>query len=164
MSARVRIDRQSPDVYSAMNRVVKVVREQATAAGLDRALIELVNMRASQINGCENCLDAHWRAGTAAGLTPQKLALLPAWRDSQLYDDRERAALAIAEAVTSPAAGPHLDDEQYAAVREDLTDDETSMLIWAAITINSYNRISILSRHPVPVRDAEGRAVAGGRT
>ena len=88
MSARVRIDRQSPDVYSAMNRVVKVVREQAMAAGLDRALLELVNMRASQINGCETCLDAHWRAGTAAGLTPQKLALLPAWRDSQLYDDR----------------------------------------------------------------------------
>lgn len=157
MSARVRIDRQSPEVYSAMTRVVKVVREQATAAGLDRALLELVNMRVSQINGCETCLDTHWRAGTAAGVTPQKLALLPAWRDSELYDDRERAALAIAETVTS-TAGPHLDDEQYAAVRKDLTDDETSMLIWASITINSFNRISILSRHPVPVRDADGRA------
>lgn len=162
MSDRVRIDRQSPEVFSAMTRAVAVVREQAAAAGLDRALVELVNMRVSQINGCETCLDTHWRAGTAAGLTPQRMTLLPAWRDSQLYDDRERAALELAEAVTLTARA-HLDDEQYAAARKCLSDDETSMLIWVAITINSFNRISIMSRHPVPERDAEGRTVAKGR-
>ena len=163
MSTRVRIDRQSPEVATAMGRVVTVVREQAAAAGLDRALLELVNVRVSQINGCETCLDTHWRAGTAAGLTPQKMALLPAWRDSRLYGARERAALELAEAVTLPA-GPHLDDEQYAAARTDLTDDETSLLVWAAITINTYNRISILSRHPVPERDAEGGTVGRGQS
>lgn len=152
------IDRQSPEVFRAMTGVVAKVREHAEAAGLDRALLELVNVRVSQINGCETCLDTHWRAGIAAGLTPQRMALLPAWRDSGLYDDRERAALGLAEAVTRTADG-HLDDETYAALCEDLGADEVSMLIWAAITINTFNRVSILSRHPVPRRDADGRAV-----
>ncbi|MER5674064.1 carboxymuconolactone decarboxylase family protein [Pseudonocardia alni] len=155
---RVWIDKQTPEVFRAMTDVVAVVRERAAAAGVDRDLLELVNLRVSQINGCETCLDTHWRAGLAAGLTPQRMALLPAWRDSALYDDRERAALGLAEAVTR-TAGTHLDDDAYAAVRGDLTDDEVSVLVWAAITINAFNRVSILSAHPVPERDADGRVV-----
>lgn len=155
---RVWIDKQTPEVFRAMTDVVAVVRERAAAAGVDRDLLELVNLRVSQINGCETCLDTHWRAGLTAGLTPQRMALLPAWRDSALYDDRERAALGLAEAVTR-TAGTHLDDAAYAAVRGDLTDDEVSVLVWAAITINAFNRVSILSAHPVPERDADGRVV-----
>ncbi|WP_308816444.1 carboxymuconolactone decarboxylase family protein [Pseudonocardia alni] len=155
---RVWIDKQTPEVFRAMTDVVAVVRERAAAAGVGRDLLELVNLRVSQINGCETCLDTHWRSGLAAGLTPQRMALLPAWRDSALYDDRERAALGLAEAVTR-TAGTHLDDDAYAAVRGDLTDDEVSVLVWAAITINAFNRVSILSAHPVPERDADGRVV-----
>jgi AhpD family alkylhydroperoxidase len=155
---RVWIDKQTPEVFRAMTDVVAVVRERAAAAGVDRDLLELVNLRVSQINGCETCLDTHWRSGLAAGLTPQRMALLPAWRDSALYDDRERGALGLAEAVTR-TAGTHLDDDAYAAVRGALTDDEVSVLVWAAITINAFNRVSILSAHPVPERDADGRVV-----
>ena len=158
MTARVWIDKQSPEVFSAMTRVVTVVREQAARAGLDRALLELVNVRVSQINGCATCLDQHWRQAVAAGLTPQRLAVLPAWQDVDLFDGRERAALELAEAVTRTADG-HLDDDAYTRARADLTDDETSMLVWAAITINSFNRISILSGHPIRERDADGRVV-----
>lgn len=162
MSGRVWIDKQTPDAFAAMKQVVRTVRDAADAAGIDRALLELVNVRASQINGCETCLDVHWRAAVAAGVTPQRLALLPAWRDSRIYDARERAALEIAEAVTLTAR-THLDDEAYAKAREGLDDGETSVLVWASITINAFNRISILSRHPVPERDAQGRTTAGAQ-
>ncbi|BBG03671.1 MULTISPECIES: carboxymuconolactone decarboxylase family protein [Pseudonocardia] len=160
MSGRVLIDKQNPEVYAAMRRAVRTVRDAAEAAGIDRALMELLNVRVSQLNGCEICLDIHSRAAITAGVTPQRLALLPAWRESRIYDARERAALEIAEAVTLTAA-THLDDEAYAKARSGLTDDETSALIWAAITINAFNRISILSRHPVPERDAQGRTTTG---
>ncbi|GAA1386214.1 carboxymuconolactone decarboxylase family protein [Pseudonocardia kongjuensis] len=153
MSGRVLVDKQTPEVFSAMKQVSRTVREAADAAGIGRALLELLNVRVSQINGCEFCLDVHWRAAVAAGVTPQRIALLPAWRDSRLFDDRERAALEIAEAVTL-TAGPHLDEEAYAKARAGLDDDETSVLIWAAITINAFNRVSVLSRHPVPERPA----------
>ncbi|MEV1292008.1 carboxymuconolactone decarboxylase family protein [Pseudonocardia sp. NPDC049635] len=161
MTGRVLIDKQSPEVFAAMKQVVRTVRDAAEAAGIDRALLELLNVRVSQINGCEFCLDVHWRAAVAAGVTPQRLALLPAWRDSRLYDDRERAALEIAEAVTR-TAGAHLDDEAYAKARAGLDDDETAVLVWASITINAFNRVSILSRHTVPERDAQGRTTAAG--
>lgn len=149
--SRVSIDKQSPTVYRAIGGVAVEIGNRAAQIGLDRSILELVNIRVSQLNRCAFCLDLHSHRALAAGETPQRIAVLPAWREVDLYSDRERAALEIAEAVTQ-VNGEHLDDEQYALLRRFLSDDEISLLVWGAVTINAFNRVSILSGHRVRER------------
>lgn len=145
---RVYIDKQTPTVYKALSKTAAELRIRAQAADLTRTTLELVNIRVSQLNGCLFCLDLHTRVALEEGETTQRIAVLPAWREAELFSDVERAALEIAEAVTL-VAEEHLSDEEYAAAREHLTDDQISVLIWSAIMINAFNRVSILSRHPI---------------
>ncbi|MEW2163715.1 carboxymuconolactone decarboxylase family protein [Streptomyces sp. NPDC007084] len=145
---RVFVDKQSPKAYQALVETAEAVRTVAADAGLDRVLVELVNLRVSQINGCAYCLDVHTRAALRAGDTARRLGVLAAWRETELFTGRERAALALAEATTDPANSA-AQDTAYAAAREVLSDDEISAVIWVAITINAFNRVSVLSRHPV---------------
>ncbi|MGW3264223.1 carboxymuconolactone decarboxylase family protein [Streptomyces sp. NPDC001056] len=147
-SRRVFVDKRSPRAYRALTRTAEEVRAVAADAGLDRRLVELVNLRVSQINGCAYCLDVHTRAALRAGETTQRLGVLPAWRDTELFSPRERAALALAEATTSPAdaAAQH---DAYDDARRVLTDDEISAVVWVTITINAFNRVSIMSKHLV---------------
>jgi AhpD family alkylhydroperoxidase len=152
---RVHIDKQSPKAYQALVQTADAVRGTATEAGLDRILVELINLRVSQINGCAYCLHVHTRAARRAGETDQRLGVLPAWRDTEVFTDRERAALALAEATTSPADAD-AQERAYAAARAVFTDDEVSAVVWVAITINAFNRVSILSKHPVRTPPAAG--------
>ncbi|MFD5370059.1 carboxymuconolactone decarboxylase family protein [Streptomyces sp. NPDC127103] len=145
---RVYLDKQSPAAYRALVHTADAVRATAAEAGLDRILVELVNLRVSQINGCASCLDVHTRAALRAGETTRRLGVLPAWRDTELFTARERAALALAEATTDPA-DRLAQDRAYGAARAVLDDEEISAVIWVAIAINAFNRVSILSRHPV---------------
>ncbi|MFD8868482.1 carboxymuconolactone decarboxylase family protein [Streptomyces sp. NPDC059590] len=145
---RVFIDKQSPQVYSAMVQTAEAVRATAAEAGLDRQLVELVNLRVSQINGCAFCLNLHTKAALRAGETAQRLGVLAAWRDTEVFTPRERAALALAEATTSPADAA-AQEAAYGVARQALTDDEISAVIWVAIAINAFNRVSIMSKHPV---------------
>ncbi len=145
---RIFIDKQSPKVYHALTETAEAARATAADAGLDRVLVELVNLRVSQINACAYCLGVHTRAALRAGETPQRLGVLAAWRDTELFTARERAALALAEATTEPANAA-LQEDAYDAARRVFTDDELSAVIWAAITINAFNRVSVLSKHPV---------------
>jgi AhpD family alkylhydroperoxidase len=140
--------KQSPQAYRSFRESATVVRAVAADAGLDRILVELINLRVSQINGCAYCLSTHSRAALRAGENVQRLGVLPAWRDTELFTPRERAALALAEATTSPADTAAQEDA-YESAREVLTDDEISAVIWVAIAINAFNRVSILSKHPV---------------
>ncbi|MFI8263757.1 MULTISPECIES: carboxymuconolactone decarboxylase family protein [unclassified Streptomyces] len=145
---RIYVDKQSPAAYRALVKTADAVRTTATEAGLDRMLVELVNLRVSQLNGCAVCLDVHTRAALRAGETTRRLGVLAAWRDTELFTARERAALALAEATTHPADAL-AQERAYARAREVLDDDEISAVIWVAITINAFNRVSILSKHPV---------------
>ncbi|MEU1670344.1 carboxymuconolactone decarboxylase family protein [Streptomyces sparsogenes] len=145
---RVFVDKQSPRAYGALAQTAEAVRAVAAEAGLDRILVELVNLRVSQINGCAYCLHLHTKAALRAGETTQRLGVLPAWRDTEVFTPRERAALALAEATTSPADAA-AQEAAYAVARPVLTDDEISAVIWVAITINAFNRVSIMSKHPV---------------
>ncbi|MET9111174.1 carboxymuconolactone decarboxylase family protein [Streptomyces zhihengii] len=151
--ARVWIDKQDPQTYRALTETARSVREAARAAGLERTLVELVCVRVSQINGCAVCLHVHVRAALRQGETAQRVAVLPAWRDSGLFTDRERAALTLAESVTTL---PHsrVQDQDYAEAAEHLTAAEISAVAWAAIVMNAFNRLSIVSRHPVPPQPA----------
>ncbi|WP_220296631.1 carboxymuconolactone decarboxylase family protein [Streptomyces sp. MBT84] len=142
------IDKQSPKAYHALLQTSETVRATAADAGLDRTLVELINLRVSQLNHCAYCLDIHTRAALRAGETTQRLGVLAAWRDTEVFTPQERAALALAEAVTDPSDAA-AQESAYAAAREVLTDDQVSAVIWVAITINAFNRVSILSRHPV---------------
>ncbi|MFI8324997.1 carboxymuconolactone decarboxylase family protein [Streptomyces sp. NPDC085529] len=145
---RIFLDKQTPDAFKAYVRTAQTVRAAADEAGLDRILVELVNLRVSQLNGCAYCLDTHTRAALAAGETPRRLGVLAAWRDTQVFTPRERAALALAEATTHPADAD-AQERAYAEAREVLDDAALSAVIWVAITINAFNRVSILSKHPV---------------
>ncbi|MGW2254208.1 carboxymuconolactone decarboxylase family protein [Kitasatospora sp. NPDC001660] len=145
---RVFIDKQTPKAYRALLATAESVHAAAADAGLDRKLVELVNLRVSQVNGCAYCLNVHTRAALQAGDTTQRLGTLPAWRDTELFTPQERAALALAEATTTPSDAA-AQEAAYGAARDVLTEEQISAVIWVAITINAFNRVSILSKHPV---------------
>jgi AhpD family alkylhydroperoxidase len=141
------IDKFDPDVFRAMVRAAQAAGAAAERAGLPAGLVELVNMRVSQINGCAYCLRVHTRAALEAGETVQRLGLLPAWRDTEVFTPAERAALALAEATTNLQDSAR--GAAAAAARPDLTDEQISAVLWVAISINAFNRVSIMSGHPV---------------
>jgi AhpD family alkylhydroperoxidase len=113
--------------------------------GLDRSLLNLVKMRASQINGCAYCLDMHSKDARAEGETEQRLYVLDAWRETRFYSARERAALAWTEALTL-IADTHAPDDVYRRLREQFSEREIADLSLAIVAINGWNRIAIGSR------------------
>ena len=121
--------------------------------GLEQSLIELVKMRASQINGCAFCLNMHSQDARKNGETEQRLYLLDAWRETELFSDRERAALAWAEALTL-VSQTHAPDEVYAQVRAQFSDADLANLTLLIGIINTWNRIAIGFRAPLPVAKA----------
>jgi AhpD family alkylhydroperoxidase len=112
--------------------------------GLEHGLLELVKIRASQINGCAFCIDMHTKDARAAGEPEQRIYALNAWRETPFFSDRERAALAWTEAVTSIGGG--VPDDLYAEVRQQFTEKELVDLTWAVAAINAWNRIAISFR------------------
>ncbi|MCW2731386.1 MAG: alkylhydroperoxidase like protein AhpD family [Mycobacterium sp.] len=144
----VHVDKQTPDAYHALVAVATAVTKAAREAGLSRVLTELVNVRCSQINGCPSCLEVHHQRARAAGVTDKQLATLSVWRDTELFDEHEEAALRLAE-ITTTLPDHDTAEREYARAREVLNDDELSAVVWVATAINAFNRVSILSRHPV---------------
>ena len=114
-------------------------------SGLEPSLLELVKMRASQINGCAYCLDMHTKDARSQGETEQRLYLLDVWRESPVYTERERAALAWTEAVTLLTDG-HVPDAVYEEVRRSFNDDELVGLTLAVVVINGFNRFNVAFR------------------
>ncbi len=141
MQPRIEYDKVAPDGIKAMWGLESYVRH----CGLEPALLELVKLRASQINGCAYCIDMHTKDARAHGETEQRLYALTAWRETPFFDDRERAALAWAEAVTE-VADTHVPDDIYESVRRHLSDKELVDLTLAVAAINSWNRLAISFR------------------
>jgi AhpD family alkylhydroperoxidase len=140
---RISVNEVAPGAYQAMRGLERYVRE----SGLERAMLELVRTRASQLNGCAFCLDMHSKDAIAAGETPQRLLLLSAWRDAPFYSERERAALAWTEAVTQLGPGG-VSEDLYDATREQFEERELADLTMAIIAINGWNRLSIAFHSP----------------
>lgn len=141
MQARLPYARLSPALYRAY-----LAMSNATAsAGLEASLLELVKIRASQINGCAFCLDMHTKDARKAGESEQRLYLLGAWREAPFYTDRERAALAWTEALTLVSES-QVPDDVYEETRRHFTDEELVHLSWAVVAINGWNRIAIAFR------------------
>jgi AhpD family alkylhydroperoxidase len=155
MKARLDFRKVSPEGEKAMMGLHMFVRN----CGLDRSLLELVKLRASQINGCAHCIDMHAKELRADGESEQRLYLLNAWRESPFYSDRERAALAWTEAVTLVSES-QVPDAVYDEARKQFTDEELVNLTFALVAINGANRLNIAFRtvpgsHAVRRRAAE---------
>jgi AhpD family alkylhydroperoxidase len=127
-----------PDGYQAIIQLSGAVRR----SGLEPNLLELVKMRASQINGCAYCLDMHSKDARSAGETEQRLYALSAWREAPFFTDRERAALDLTEAITL-IAETHAPQQVIDEAAKVFSPDELSKLVYAIIEINSWNRLAI---------------------
>ncbi|MGH7040991.1 MAG: carboxymuconolactone decarboxylase family protein [Acetobacteraceae bacterium] len=132
----------APDAYQAVRGVETYIR----ASGLPMSLIELVKMRASQINGCAFCLDMHSKTARQHGETEQRLYLLNAWRESPIYTGAERAALAWTDALTL-VADTHAPDADYEALHAHFSDKEIVDLTTLIGLINLWNRLAIGMRY-----------------
>jgi AhpD family alkylhydroperoxidase len=141
MQQRIDALKVAPDAYKAMASLENYVRQ----SGLDPRLLDLIKVRASQINGCAYCIDMHSKDARAAGETEQRLYELDAWREAPFYTDRERAALAWTEAVTLVSYG-HVSDEVYETVRKQFSEKELVDLTVAVVQINAWNRFAISFR------------------
>jgi AhpD family alkylhydroperoxidase len=132
---------------------LRALNEQLTRSGLDPVLIDLVRLRASQINGCVYCMDMHTREAREAGETDERLDALAGWRTSPLFDEREKAALNWAESLTL-VAETNAPDADFARVSAQLSPKEVSDLTFVIAIINAWTRIAIGFRQPVvnPVR------------
>ena len=137
-----------PSVFPAGVQAMAGLQRAVAAARLEPLLLELVKMRASQINGCAHCLDVHSKDARALGESEQRLHLLAAWRDGPCYDARERAALAWCEHLTliSDAGAP---DAVYEKLEESFSAKEIVALTLAIVAINGWNRLAISMRAPV---------------
>jgi len=141
MNARINLMNVNPGIFQAMLGLEK----QVGKAGLDHKLLDLVRMRASQINGCAYCLDMHSKEARAAGETEQRLYGLNAWRETPYYSAQERAALEWTEALTL-VADSHVPDDVFERVREQFSDDELAHLSLAIVAINGWNRLNVAAR------------------
>jgi AhpD family alkylhydroperoxidase len=141
MNARYEAAKLSPLGYKAMLDLEKYLG----SCGLEQPLLHLLRLRVSQINGCAFCIDMHWKDLRALGESEQRCYALDAWRESPFYSDRERAALAWAEAVTLVST-THVPDALYEEARRQFSEKEISDLTLTAAAINAWNRIAISSR------------------
>src|SRR5262245_22027820 len=141
MKARIDLMRVNPGILNAMLGLERQVRQ----ARFDGKLLDLVRMRASQINGCSYCLDMHSKDARANGETEQRLYGLDAWRETPYYSARERAALEWTEALTL-VSETHVPDEVYQRVREQFSEDELVHLSLAIVAINGWNRLNVAAR------------------
>ncbi len=123
-------------------RTINAMNRYSEGCGLEPALLELVKMRASQINGCAYCVDMHSKDARTKGETEQRLYSLSVWHEAPYYTARERAALALTEAVTRIAQGP-VPAEVYAAAQQQFSEEELVKLMLAIAVINTWNRFAI---------------------
>ena len=141
MEMRIDPRKVAPEVFRAMLALETAVK----ATGLESNLLDLVKLRVSQINGCAFCIDMHSKDLRAEGESEERLYLLDAWRETDFYSDRERAALAWAEAVTL-ISHSHVPDDVYEQARQQFTEDELAKLTLAVVSINGWNRFGIAFR------------------
>lgn len=141
LEPRLNYRKEAPGVMDAMLGVGKYLH----SCGLEESLLNLVYLRASQMNGCAWCIDMHSKDARALGENEQRIYMLSAWRESPFYSDRERAALAWTEAVTLVASS-HIPDDVYEEARKFFSEKELVDLTLAIVSINGWNRFNVAFR------------------
>ena len=163
MESRIKYAQAAPEALQTLLGVSNYVKQ----SGLEEELVDLISLRASQINGCAYCIDMHWKDLRARGVSEETLYMLDAWREAPGYTERERAALAWTEAVTKLDAR-EVPDEVYAQTRKQFSDRELVNLTVAVTAINSWNRMNIAFRTPsghyrAPAELRKAETIAQGR-
>ena len=149
MTTRLNAKAIAPDAYNALRGLQNYV----DGCGIEKPLLELIKVRASQINGCAFCIAMHTADAVKGGESQARLHLLNAWRETELFTARERAALSLTEAVTL-VADSHVPDEVYDGARQQFSDKEVVDLAYAIFAINAWNRLAITFRMQPPVATA----------
>lgn len=143
-SSRIDLAEVSKEAYEPMLAMEKYIEKSE----LDKKLYELIKTRASQINGCHYCINMHTRDAMKDRETAQRLFLLDAWRETDLYTDKERAVLALTEEMTL-IADHHISDEVYDEAAKHLSDKEMAAVIMGVVAINGWNRMAIATEMPL---------------
>jgi AhpD family alkylhydroperoxidase len=150
MSERINPMSVVPAAYTALLGLSETMQKAAADAGLDPQLIELVKVRASQLNGCAFCLDMHTRDALEHGEQVRRLNVLAAWRETTFFTEHERLALEITETMTRLAQTQDLPDELYQRATAVYTDQQYAAVLWAVTVINAWNRVVLPSRPDLP--------------
>jgi len=145
---RVVLLKNPPEMLAAMNDLEAKVKAYARSAGIADGFLHLLKLRASQINQCSYCVRLHTRDALDAGESSDRISLIAAWEESDYFDDKERASLALLEAITLIADG-QVPADIYRAAAEALSEEELAAVEWIAVSINTWNRIAISSRTSV---------------
>ena len=148
MPDRPNLKQSAPALYQAVAGFERLVSEALAAAGISPGFAHLLRLRASQINHCAYCIKVHTHDALASGEAAERATVLPAWRETGYFNDKERAALELVEAITLISEG-QVPDATYERAAAVLSKGEIVAIEWLAIAINSWNRIAISSRYPV---------------
>ncbi|QLD12630.1 carboxymuconolactone decarboxylase family protein [Microbacterium oleivorans] len=146
---RIHLAKAARPAFDALDAFARTVGRIAAEAGVDDRLKELALVHSSQLNGCAYCARVHVERAVAAGVTVDEIGQLSTWRDSGVFDERERAALELAEAYVH-IADDGISDELYDHVGGVFSEAEYVALSWLLISINAFNRLTIAGRYPVP--------------
>jgi AhpD family alkylhydroperoxidase len=149
--SRVHLSRSAKDAYTALDAFSKTVGTVAADAGIDARLKELVQIHASQLNGCAFCVRIHVDRAVEAGVDADTIAQIATWRESGVFSDRERAGLELAEEYVYIHDGG-ISDDVYDRVGGILSEKEYVALSWLLVSITAFNRVAIAGRYPVPPR------------
>ncbi len=148
MSDRIHLSKAAPELYQTVASLSQQTFRAIKDAGIADGFYHLLLLRASQINQCAYCVRMHTRDAMSAGESTDRISVLPAWRETDYFTDKERAALALVEAITL-IAEDQVPDDVYEQAKANLTEQEITAVQWCAIVINTWNRIAISSRYKV---------------
>ena len=148
MTERLNLGKSAPGLYQAVIELERLATDALTNAGIAVGFSHLLRLRASQINQCAFCVRLHARDALASGESTDRVAVLSAWKETEYFSSKERAALELVEAITLISDG-QLSDAIYEKAATSLSKAEVSAIEWLAVVINTWNRIAISSRYPV---------------
>lgn len=154
---RVHLSKTEPAAYKALDAFSRTVGQICAANGIEDRLKEIVMIHCSQLNGCGYCTRIHVDRALAAGIDTDTLMQIATWRESDVFSEREEAALELAEAFTF-ISEDGISDDVYDRVGAIFTEKEYAALSWACVSINAFNRVVIAGRYPVPPRDSQASA------
>ena len=146
--SRINLGQSAPELYKKIAELDALAMQKIAEAELSESFAHLLKLRASQINACAFCIRLHTQDAIQTGESIERISLLNAWRETAYYDEKERAALTLIEAITLVADG-QVPDAVYEDALPFLTDAQISAVEWLAIVINAWNRIAISSRYSV---------------
>jgi AhpD family alkylhydroperoxidase len=148
MSERINLGKFAPALYQAVMGLEKLSAEAVASANIPIGFAHLLRLRASQLNQCAYCVSMHTRDALSRGETRDRISVLPAWRETEYFTEKERSSLALVESITLISDG-QVPDAVYEQAVANLSKDEVSAIEWLSVVINAWNRIAISSRYPV---------------